>query len=399
MNAFTLSSEQLARTIGAACADEVARRFDRHYDFLTIASWSEETPLGDGGLGLKSAEVDACAERAASFFGVPNDTLTRQKDLTIADWVREMADAVSEQLTTFTFKAAARDEATATHRHDADEVYQAAAAAANLLYGRRRLLSLVAPHSLLGFALTVLTPNLQRIESVDVRGATPEQLSETMSFGDVLVATPTLWRYVMREELRAPDNTMAVSFGEPMTRDLAASMRRAGFGVMREIYGSTESGLVGWRDAPEEPFVMFDHWRKSGEEFTRIAPNGDERCVPPMDRLEWRGDRGFCLLGRRDGAVQIRGVNVFPEAVAATMRDHKTIDQCTVRVGRRGDGVRRLIAHIVLKKGKRPTDRIAREIDLYCRSKLRQEERPRIYRFEASLSNIAAPLDDAEGED
>ncbi|MHA7871144.1 MAG: AMP-binding enzyme, partial [Hyphococcus sp.] len=234
--------------------------------------------------------------------------------------------------------------------------------------------------------LSILTPNLQQIESVDVRGMTPETLSETLLFGDVLVATPTLWRYMMREQLAAPDNTMAVSFGEPMSYELSAEMRKAGFGVMRELYGSTETGLIGWRDSATEPFVLFDHWRREGDQLLRLNPDGGSRAVDAMDLVEWESDRSFRLGGRRDGAVQIGAVNVFPPQVAAALSEHPSIKECRVRAGRRGDGVNRLIAHIVLKPDYRPNDRTAREIDAWCRMKLRQQERPRIYNFEKSLS-------------
>lgn len=385
MKSFVLSEEQIARVIGAALADETARRFNRHFDFLTIASWSAQTPLGEGGVELSAPEIDACGARVSMFFGQPEDFLKGKPSGRIADWAAAIAGAIEKRLDWFTFKSAARDEKNAVCRHRADEIFQDAAAAANILHGRRRLLSFVAPHSLLGFVLSILTPNLQGVTSVDARGMTPEQLSKSLSYGDVLVATPTLWRYMMREKLTAPDNTMAVAFGEPMTPDLAAQMRTAGFGVMRELYGSTETGLIGWRDTPSERFVLFDHWR-GGDRLLRVNPAGETRDVEPMDYLEWRDGRSFDLAGRRDGAVQIGAVNVVANDVARRLCEHPLIADCDVKVGRRGDGVDRLIAHIVLEKGRQPDDRTAREIDAWCRMTLRQQERPRIYHFEAALS-------------
>ena len=251
-----------------------------------------------------------------------------------------------------------------------------------MLYGRRRLLSFVAPHSLLGLELSVLTPNLLGIEAVDARGMTPDELSKNLLFGDVLVATPTLWRYMMQEELQAPDNSLAVSFGEPMTPELAVDMRKSGFGVLRELYGSTETGLMAWRDSPSEAFVLFDHWRREGDGLMRLCPDGEARQVEAMDRLTWEGERSFTLSGRRDGAVQIGAVNVFPEAVAETLRAHPHIKDCRIVVGRRGDGAARLIANIVLADKTPPNERTARDIDVWCRVNLRQQERPQIYNFE-----------------
>ncbi len=385
MKPFLISETQIARIIGAALADELSRRFNRHFDFVTIASWSHDTLLGGDGIALTDEEKGECARRVAEIFGLDGDFLTEFSAQRISDWAREISQAISERLTSFSFKSAARDDRSAAHTHAAAEIFQDAGAAAGLLYGRRRLLSFVAPHSLLGFELTVLTPNLLDIEAVDARGMTPEKLSSSLLFGDVLVATPTLWRYMMRESLKAPDNTMAVSFGEPMTADLATEMRKSGFGVLRELYGSTETGLIGWRDAPTEPFVMFDHWRREGDLLVRITPEQGGKHTPAMDILDWTGARSFSLGGRRDGAVQIGAVNVFPDEVANTLQGHPKIAACSITVGRSGDGVSRLIAHLLLEKEAPPNEQTAREIDSWCRLNLRQQERPRIYNFEAKL--------------
>ncbi len=387
MKSFLISEEQIARVIGAAAADEVSRRFNRYFDFLTIASWRAETPFGESGIALSGEEIEACGKRAAEFFGLDRNFLKDRPAEKVADWAALISGAIAQKLGRFTFKSAARDEKSAAHTHNADEIFQDAAAAANILYGRRRLLSFVAPHSLLGFELTILTPNLQRIETIDARGMAPETLTKTLAYGDVLIATPTLWRYMMRENLAAPDNTMAVSFGEPMTQELAAEMRKAGFGVLRELYGSTETGLIGWRDAPEGPFVLFDHWRSDKDCLIRIFPGGKEDLIEAPDFLEWTSERSFRLAGRRDGAVQIGAVNVFPDDVASRLRDHPRIADCAISVGRRGDGVDRLIAHIVLKKEFQPDERTAREIDIWCRTTLRQQERPRIFHFETMLKS------------
>lgn len=384
MRAFQISQQQISAVIGAAIADELSRRFNRHFDFLTTASWGPETSLGVGGLALSQEELVACAIRVANFFGA-GETQLPDDNPSIDDWAGTLRPVVSSRLSEFSFKSAARNVDQATCHHNADRIYQDSAAAANLLLGRRRLLSLVAPHSLLGFELSVLTPGLLHIEAADCRRMSPDKLSVFARFGDVLVATPTLWRYMVQENLAAPDNSIAVSFGEPMTPDLAADMRKSGFGVLRELYGSTESGLIGWRDDPSEPFLLFEHWRGADDALIRLLPNGEEEIVSAMDQLDWIDDRRFRLLGRRDGAVQVGAVNVFPEEVATMLRAHPKIKRCGISVGRRADGASRLIANIVLEGNMEPDDNTVREIDAFCRQNLRQQERPRIYNFEREV--------------
>lgn len=386
MKSFSITRDQITRIIGAASADELSRQFNRHVDFVTIAGWTSSTKLQVGGIEMSEAELSACARRMSALFGFDDEYLLGHPSETIADWAAALEVGTRGSLKNFSFKGATRSNDNMQCSHAADAIYQDAAAAANLFYGRRRLLTFVAPHSLLGFVLSVLTPNLQQIETIDARGMSPEMLSSTLKFGDVMIATPTLWRYMMRENLEAPDNTMAVSFGEPMPYELSVEMRKAGFGVMRELYGSTESGLMGWRDATTEPFVLFDHWQRDEEELFRKTPAGTDHQVQAMDILDWVSERAFRLGGRRDGAVQIGAVNVFPDQVARALREHESIKDCRVLADRRGDGVNRLIAHIILENHFKPNDRTAREIDAWCRMKLRQQERPRIYNFEKPLN-------------
>jgi acyl-coenzyme A synthetase/AMP-(fatty) acid ligase len=178
---------------------------------------------------------------------------------------------------------------------------------------------------------------------------------------------------------------MAVAFGEPTTPELAADLRKAGFGALREVYGSTEHGLISWRDSPSEPFLIFDHWRRDGEDLLRLTPAGGERKVRPMDVLEWADDRSFRLGPRRDGAVQIGAVNVFPDEIAATIRRHEAVADCRIRVARRRGGENRISARIRLKPDAAPTEATARAVDAWCRAHLRAQERPRIYEFADDL--------------
>lgn len=386
MKAFSLTEEQLALCIGAACADELSRSFNRYTDFLTTASWSADTSLGADGLALSDAERSACAARAASMVGCTPSVLTDMEAGTIADWAKALNAAARSGLTEFSFVPAGRtDDGHVVSSHRADTIFQDAAAAANLLYGRRRMISLVAPHSLLGFVVTLATPNLQQIETVDARRMTPDALTKALAFGDVLVATPSLWRYMMSEGLSAPDNAMGVSFGEPMTPELAADMRKAGFGAMRELYGSTETGVVAWRNSPGEAFLLFDHWEKADGVLHRVTPTGERLSAPIMDVFEWESERRFRLGGRQDGALQIGAVNVFPDQVQKTILSHPMVKECAVRVSRHSSGGNRLVAHIVLAKSAKPNDRTVRDIDAWCRAKLRPPERPRVYNIERRL--------------
>jgi 4-coumarate--CoA ligase (photoactive yellow protein activation family) len=381
MRAFSFAPDQASVVVAALIADELAVRFGRHIDSMTCAAWSGFTRFDEDSLTLNVLERAACAGRVLRFFGMDALAADDLSGDAIGDWAQAAATALQRRQIRFRFTAAGDDAREFTH--NADNLYGDAAAAANLLKGRRRTIALVAPHGLVGFLLTVLAPNLLRIPSFNARALDPDALAEKLSYGDAVVATPTQWRYLMREGLKAPDNTIGVFFGEPMSSELSTDMRKAGFSAQREIYGSTESGLIGWRDSTVEPFVLFDHWRRSETGIERALPDGGVWRHAPLDALQWVSDRRFLLGGRTDGAVQIGAVNVFPSRIAARIAEHPEIAGCVIDVVKDVAGANRLIATIDLKS-RGPSEPVARAIDAWCRTRLAPHERPRVYHFRSS---------------
>lgn len=379
MKAFALSRPQIASVVAALAADELGSKFGRHIGTLTGSNWSADTSLFEGGAELSGEEAGACHDRIFRFFGHASAPKLANEASKFGDWAEEVAEIAEQSLTSFSFSAAG--EGAREFAHPADAVFADAAAAANLLYGRRRVLSLVSPHSLIGFILSILTPNLLQSPAIDVRGMAPGELAKFLAFGDAVIATPSLWRYLIAQNVFAPDNAMAVFFGEPMTAELAVNIRKAGFGAQREFYGSTENGLIGWRDAPSDPFALFDHLHRSDGGLRRVLPSGMLVEVSPMDLLIFEGERRFRLGGRRDGAVQIGAVNVFPARIAEKIAEHPEVRSCVVGRSQNAAGTGRLVATIELKIAAPPSESTARSIDAWCRSNLRPHERPRLYSF------------------
>jgi len=107
--------------------------------------------------------------------------------------------------------------------------------------------------------------------------------------------------------------------------------------------------------------------------------------VLPMDKLEWSGDKRFLLAGRRDGAVQIGAVNIFPDKIASTLLGHQHVEQCAIEISEHNGGVNRVIANIKLHSEIPPTETIVRDINKFCRSNLRPQERPSIFHFKTGI--------------
>ena len=345
--------------------------------------WTIDLTIGGADLPLEAPELELCIQTISRFFTIPKDTLPVKG--TVGDWVQAIRNAITHSSLHIHFPThpVEPNELNSNRyiAHRMDCLLQEAAAAASLLHGRRRMVSLAKPHQLISFLLTLLTPTLQQIECSQAHHLPPDDLQAKLKFGDVVVATPTTWSYLMREDVHAPDNTMAVSFGEPMTADLASRVRRNGFAVLREFYGSTATGLIAWRDNPEEEFILFDHWLRDGDNLLRIQPETATLAAEPLDHLQWTSNRQFFLNGRRDGGQRVGAMTLFPEKISQQICNHEMVADCEIRCTKMEGDYNRLVADITLHQGIQPSEASAREIDGWCRSVLAIHERPHIYHF------------------
>lgn len=380
MKAFAFKAEQLVRIIAGLTADELARRFGHYTETMVLSRWDERTSLGAGGVELTAEQLTSCAHRFAEYFGHDASRLGVTETDSFGSVAERLLELIQQELTHFSFFPATPAGFVDT-RHSADDIFQDAASVAALIHGRRRVVSLVSPHSLIGLVTSVIAPRLQGLDVVDARHLGPDELSQTVSFGDVMIATPTLWRYLADTLPGLANNVMALTFGERFGTDLAGRIRSRGVGAMRELYGSTETGIIGWRDSPPDPFVLFSHWSRDGDKIIRHRPNGQDKSMLAMDDLIWHEKNSFELGTRRDGAVQIGAINVFPHAIGTIIEEHPDVSHCAVRVSQRAGALDRLIAEITLKEGSAAGQNMAWSIDEWCRKKLRPPERPRIYTF------------------
>jgi acyl-CoA synthetase (AMP-forming)/AMP-acid ligase II len=125
-----------------------------------------------------------------------------------------------------------------------------------------------------------------------------------------------------------------------------------------EIYGCTELGGIGAREGLEREYRLFPWWgdQLAGEE----AP----------DELDWADGRHFLLGGRKDGRVEVSGMQVDLSQVRRALLECPGVQAVALRKGR--ERIEALVA-----------GRVAREaIEGWAAERLERWERPRILRVE-----------------
>ena len=140
---------------------------------------------------------------------------------------------------------------------------------------------------------------------------------------------------------------------------------------------------MGWREDPAEPFELQAYWQRVDAPdplLQRVLPGGGTGpALATPDHLDWRGPRHFRPSGRRDGVVQVGGVNVDPAEVARRLCGHPLVEDATVRLhgqaGGGGVGTARLKAFVVPREGHAPAA-VQAELAAWCRTQFVPAARP-----------------------
>lgn len=318
------------RLVRAIIAEEMARLMPELARRNPAAAWNDGTRIDEDGLGFDSlARIDLVTVLNRRFglhrSGVEDYMLVRP---TLGDWAELMAEHFrrAEADLEITFHSSGSTGTPKAIRHRlGDLIEEIDAHVANALPFRpQRILSLVPAHHIYGFLFTVLLPARLGCDLEDLAGLGPGALGRGLVDGDLVIGTPHLLSLAL-PFCEGSHRAAAISSTAPAPASLWQQARRAGLCGLVEIYGSSETAGVGWRDSPEAAFRLLPH----------LSPGDppDHRGIPLalQDRLEWGPQGRFRVLGRRDGAVQVGGHNVHPAEIAADLASHPLVAEAHVR--------------------------------------------------------------------
>ncbi|UEM22206.1 AMP-binding protein [Skermanella mucosa] len=235
-----------------------------------------------------------------------------------------------------TFRTSGSTGAAKPCRHRLADLEQEAEFLRALFPGRRRILGAVPCHHIYGFLMTILAGaprGAARLPVVDVRGRAPAALAVLAAPGDLIVGHPAFWSAVVRSGITLPAGVHGSVSTAPCPAETARGAIRAGLDRLVELYGSSETGGIGWRDEPADGFRPMPWWRRAGDStLRRTSADGTERDVPAPDRLDWSADGRFRVAGRLDGMVQVGGANVSPDHVRRRLCEHPWVADAAVRL-------------------------------------------------------------------
>lgn len=354
----------LLRFVADLVASELAAL--RHDALARPAGWSEALSL-ERDLGMDSLEFLSVAGSLSNALqmhhsGVEDYLLARR---TLGDWADIAAVALGEHDATLCFASSGSTGQPKRCVHAMATLEQEAQTLGALFPGRRRLLAAVPSHHIYGFLFTQLLPRhlgLAPAQVVAIRGQLPATLARIAAPGDLVIGHPQFWQAALAGGLAFPADVVGVSSTAPCPDAVAEAAEQCGLAALVQIYGSSETGGLGWRASPREDYRLLPHLARADAHegghggahlpgILRTLPDGRTETLHPQDALAWSGERSFAVGARRDGAVQVGGVNVFPARVRTALLAHPGVLDCAVRLMRPDEGAR-LKAFIV----RRPED-------------------------------------------
>ncbi|MDR2123628.1 MAG: AMP-binding protein [Desulfovibrio sp.] len=346
------------------------------------------------------------AEAVAGFFGLDDEeAFALAKPATYEQWAEHICrGSVGQGRTNIVFCTSGSSGPPVSHSFTAQELTEEAQSLAPFFADTKRVVSVMPVHHIFGFAFAVMLPRILGIEVVDRHPLPSEDFFRALRPGDLILAFPVFWKSVLdmcsgqRPPLLPPE-IRGVTSGAPCPPEVIEGLLAARpdgaqplCAGMTEIYGATEFGAVGIRRECRGIYSLLPHWRRvalpgpeGGEEWAIRREHG--KPLPLPDHLAWRDERHFEPRQRKDKAVQVAGINVFPEQVAEVLRGHPLVADCVVRLMRQEEGSR-LKAFVVPRRDTIAATRLMRELRRLTAG-LEPAARPKSIRFGKRLPRTA----------
>lgn len=274
-----------------------------------------------------------------------------------------------------------------------------------------RIVSVMPIHHVFGFVFALLLPKALGIASLHLPPLPTADFFNTLRRGDLVLAFPVFWKslldiWVNPVSPNLPKGLHGVSSTAPCPPEVIEALLGKGFAPekhflasMSEIYGATEFGAVGIRRHCRGPYELLPHWKRCAlpGELNNIGrspwgirrANSSEQILP--DEIQWQDERHFTPSKRKDFAVQVGGLNVFPTEVAELLRSHPNVADCAVRLMRPSEGYR-LKAFVVPSLECLSVDACSfiKELKKWCAERLEPAATPKHIRIGTTLPLTAA---------
>jgi long-chain acyl-CoA synthetase len=289
----------------------VPTKLDLHYD-----------------LGMNSLQRMELAAHLNEFFGIFHTSASNYllADTSLNHWINCILRARVESDESLTFHTSGTSGAARSIKHAMPSLLAEARFLTQILPRPEQVISLVPAGHIYGFLFTILLPSLWK---------RPLRLLADVTAADIgddtlIIGTPFTWEFLQKSLLRgASVRCRGVSSTAPMPPGLFEQLTEAGVSLT-EIYGSSDTGGLGYRRAVDAPFTLFPYITMHPGDAPSVTRTDTGESYPIPDQIDCVSDRTIRILGRLDGAVSIAGVNVYPVHIRSVIESCPLVADCDV---------------------------------------------------------------------
>jgi 4-coumarate--CoA ligase len=351
-------------------------------DLPPVSEWTHLSKITKDGFDVDSIELIALATYVNQMFhlyetGVEEFLLRKTQ---IGQWTEIVMKSLCKKHDAITFKTSGSTGIEKDISHQWDELLQEVRFFSNLFQKTTRIVSFVPCHHIYGFLFTVILPRMLTIPVMDFRFKSIAEIISSLEPYDLIVSIPIQWQYLNDSlsssyQIKVSD-IQGLTSTAPCSPDIIKSLRKKGIQPITEIFGSSETSGIGYRQSPHSPYRLlpFLMYNKDKDILEKKIPTGEQCIIDTVDNLQWIDNRRFYPIKRKDGCVQIAGINVHPEHVEKKINEHPEIETCAVRMMTPDEGNRLKV--FIVTKDRHISDEIQTEIKKWIRNTLSSVERP-----------------------
>ncbi len=319
-------------------------------------SWSLDTTIDRNGIGIDSLDLVAIASRVNQMFhlheaGTEDYLLARRR---FADWAAIIQDAWAQGVSKIQFYSSGSTHIRTSSSHSLASLLQEIESIDQFLPSVARFHGYVPLHHIYGFLFGFLLPVCRKAAFSDHH---LQPVIKPLAPDDAVISFPDHVSLMLDNQSNTMRAGTIVSSSAPMPQSLWEQMDSASVKNCVEVYGSTETGGIGFRFSGQAPFQLMAHWQAGVNKDGMLQKktldedllcSSDPRVFALQDQLQWIDDQKFLVLGRKDAVVQVGGVNVNLARIREMMRNYPGIRDCAIRAMTPGEG-HRLKAFLVLE--------------------------------------------------
>ncbi len=372
-----LSLEQVHQTLYSLIRTEYCAHFGLTNNEFQWPLYDGELRVDSHGLAFDSLLRMQVVSQAMDMFGL-HDSAIGDKLLieqSLSDWSQLVCKFQDGD--TVLFRSSGTTGQPRGSRHLARDLLGEAAGFAEILSARgvvRRCVLLAPSHHIYGYIWGVLLPKIMGVPVVAFDESI-KAVHGNLKEGDIVVALPTWWQYLLNGN-RFPPGVRGVSSTQSLSGETWEGLLLRGLSGLLEVYGSSETAGIGYREQPWAELRLLSRWSAQGRcEPDELLEKTSGKLFEVPDRLRFESGERFRLNGRRDRKVQVAGHNVSTQEIAGRLAEHPDVVDVQVRLMRPGEGDRLKAIVVCRDAGGSRQRALLRE---WCRRRFLSYELPKL---------------------